>query len=164
MYDVSIEEFCARFRRQVTDNIAERGQQVQVVHITKDDPPDSKPFMYTIGNYHLGLPELLIVDTDKRIFVDVLNRLGKLQRDRKRAFADEELVSMGGRFPLRIVDAGVVGRTEYASFVGIFYDSQNYEVRQVIIPDTQGRWPDQPGCDLPFARQPILSHIGRVVH
>jgi hypothetical protein len=35
----------------------------------------------------------------------VLNRLGKIQHDRKLAFADGERVSIGGKFPLRIVDA-----------------------------------------------------------
>jgi len=34
----------------------------------------------------------------------------------------------------------------------------------VILPDLHGRWPDQPACDLPYARQPILSQIGRMKH
>jgi hypothetical protein len=160
--DEAIEKLWAQLRRQITDNITKDGQSVQV--IGPSEAPGSQPFMYTIGNFHHGLPELLIVDTDKDMFASVLNRLGRMQRERRRAFADEELVSIGGKFPLRIVDAGIVGRTKYATFVGIFYNTQNYEVRQVVLPDTQGRWPDQPGCDPPYARQPILSRIGRTRH
>jgi hypothetical protein len=159
-----IEDEWRRIRQQLAVHIEKHGQCVQIVRLTKDDPPGAKPFMYTIGNFHLGLPELLIIDTDKEIFADVLNRLGKIQRDRRKGFEDEELVSVGGKFPLRIVDAGEIGRRQYATFVGIFYGTQHYEVRQVLLPDTQGRWPDTPGCDPPYCNQPILSKIGRSRH
>jgi hypothetical protein len=162
MPDEAIEKLWAQLRRRITENISKDGQAVQVVGAS--ETAESQPFMYTIGNYHLGFPELLVIDTDKDIIAGVLNRLGKMQRERGRAFADEELVSIGGKFPVRIVDAGTVGRAKYATFVGIFYNTQNYDVRQVVIPDLQGRWPDQPGCDLPYARQPILSQIGRIKH
>ena len=120
--------------------------------------------MYTIGNHAHGLPELLIVDTDLVAFAGVLSRLCKIQRDRKLAFADEERVSIGGKFPLRIVDAGEIGRTDYATFVGIYYGTRDYDVRQVLLPDTKGRWPDTPGCDLPYAGQPVLSKVSRTRH
>jgi hypothetical protein len=164
MPDEAIEKLWAQLRRQITEKIAESGQCVQVVYRTEHEPPDKQPFMYTIGNYHLGLPELLVVDTDKAIIAGVLNRLGKMQRDRRKAFADEEIVSIGGKFPVRIVDAGAIGRTKFATFVGIFYGTQNYDVMQVVLPDTQGRWPDTPGCDLPYSRQPILPQVGRTKH
>ena len=148
-------------RSQIREKIAKAGQAVQIVYLTELDRPGSRPFMYTIGNHAHGLPELLIVDTDREAFAGVLNRLGKIQRDRKIAFADEERVSIGGKFPLRIVDAGEIGRTQYASFVGLYYGTRDYEVRQVLLPDTHGRWPDTAGCDLPYARQPVLSKATR---
>lgn len=154
----------ARIREQLRQKIAAAGQAVQIVHLTEGDPPGTQPFMYTIGNHQVGLPELLIVDTDLAAFAEVLNRLGKIQRDRKAAFADEERVSIGGKFPLRIVDAGDIGRSKFATFVGMFYDTRDYEVRQVLLPDPQGRWPDVPGCALPYARQPVLSKISPAKH
>lgn len=153
-----------QLRQQIAAHIEKHGQCVQVVYLTAADPPGSQPFMYTIGNYHQGFPELLIIGTDKEVFAGVLNRLGKLQRDRGKPLEDEELVSVGGKFPVRIVDAGEIGRTRYATFVGIYYGSQSYQVRQIILPDTQGRWPDTPGCDRPYCEQPILSAIGRSKH
>jgi uncharacterized protein DUF4262 len=123
---MDIEREWAQIRAQLREKIAKAGQAVQIVHLTERGRPGSRPFMYTIGNYAHGLPELLIVDTDVDAFAGVLNRLGKIQRDRKLAFADEERVSSGGRFPLRIVDAGEIGRTEYASFVGLYYGTRDY--------------------------------------
>jgi hypothetical protein len=146
-------------REQIHDAIAKHGQSVQVVYLTAADPPGSQPFMYTVGNHQVGLPELLVVDTDSSVIAGVLNRLGQIQRERGTGFADEEYVSVGGQFPVRIVDAGEVGRSRYATFVGIYYGTQDYQVRQVLLPDTKGRWPDTPGCDLPYARQPVLSKI-----
>jgi len=141
--------------------IAKDGQAVTIVYPTVFDPPDTLAFMYTIGNYGRGLPELLVVGTDSVIIANVLNRLGRIQRERGTPFADEELVSVGGKFSLRIVDAGEIGRTQYAISVGKYYDTQDYEVRQVLLPDLQGRWPDTPGCDLPYAEQPVLSKFAR---
>ena len=160
----SIELEWSQIRRRLAKQIEQHGQCIQVVHLTKADPPGTLPFMYTIGNYHLGLPELLVVGTDKEFVAGILNRLGTMQRDRGKAFADEELVSIGGKFPLRIVDAGEIGRTEYATFVGFYYGTESYALRQVLLPDTQGRWPDTPGCDRPYCEQPILSKIGRARH
>jgi hypothetical protein len=154
-----IEQEWAKLRVQFEDLIARAGQAVQVVYLTKFDPPGSLPFMYTIGNHAHGLPELLIVGTDQDVIAGILNRLGHMQRERGVPFADEEKVSIGGKFPLRIIDAGAIGRTKYATFVGIYYDTQDYEVRQVLLPDPQGRWPDMPGCGLPYAEQPILSKV-----
>lgn len=151
-------------RGQLRQIIAKSGQAVQIVHLTERDPPESQPFMYTIGNHEHGLPELLIVGTDSEAIADILNRLGKFQRGRRIGFADEERISIGGKFPVRIVDAGEVGRSQYAAFVGMYYDTQDYEVRQVILPDLQGRWPDTPGCDLPYVRQPVLSRLDRIPH
>ena len=160
----SIEQEWQAIRAQLREKIARSGQAVQIVSITERDRPGAQPFMYTIGNHEHGLPELLIVDTALDAFAGVLNRLGKIQRDRKIAFADEERISIGGKFPLRIVDAGEIGRTQYASFVRIYYGTQEYEVRQVLLPDTQGRWPDTPGCAFPYANQPVLSKLGTMRH
>ena len=120
--------------------------------------------MYTVGNHALGLPELLIVGTNKSVLAGVLNCLSEIQRDRKKAFEHDELVSVGGQFPLRIVDTGDLGHRKYAYFARIYYNSETVEVRQVLLPDTQGRWPDTPGCDAPYREQPILSAINKASH
>ncbi len=147
------------FLKRIRELIDKHGQYVQAVSVAKIDPPDAQPFMYTIGNHEHGLPELLIVGTDQDAFGSIMNRLGKLQRDRGRAFEHEERVNLGGRVSVRILDAGEMARTRYTKLVGAFYGTEEYEVRQVLVPDTKGRWPDDPTCDKPYSSQPMMSSM-----
>jgi hypothetical protein len=158
---MTIEQEWQELRETIRAHIAKHGRCIQVVGGTESDAPGTEPFMYTIGNYALGFPELLIVGTDKAAFGSVLNRLSQMQIDRKRAFDHEELVSIGGAFPFRIIDTGERGYKEYAYFARHYYKSDTVEVRQVLLPDTKGRWPDTPDCDAPYREQPILSAIKR---
>jgi hypothetical protein len=144
-------------RAMIGAHIAKHGRCIQAVGETESDAPNMQPFIYTIGNHGLGLPELLIVGRSGSAFGGVLNRLSQIQIDRGRAFEHEELVDIGGRFPLRIIDTGDAGSQKYASFARIYYESEPIEVRQVLLPDSHGRWPDTPGCDAPYRDQPILS-------
>ncbi len=161
---MTIQQEWLAIREKLRAHIAKHGRAIQVVGGTESDPPGMQPFMYTVGNHALGLPELLIVGTNKSVLAGVLNRLSEIQRDRKKAFEHDELVSVGGQFPLRIVDTGDLGHRKYAYFARIYYNSETVEVRQVLLPDTQGRWPDTPGCDAPYREQPILSAINKASH
>jgi hypothetical protein len=51
------------------------------------------PFVYTIGNYECGLPELLLFGPAYR----TLNAITARMRDNGRAFADGEAIDLGGR-------------------------------------------------------------------
>jgi hypothetical protein len=136
-------------------HISEFGQHIW--RIAPGDNDDEPGFIYTIGNHQHGLPELLIVVHTESQFMDILNYLGEVQRRLGRAYRHDERVDLGGSFPVRIVDAGAEGREEYAIQVGVFYGTENFEVRQVLICDRQGRWPDDPDCDEPYRHQPILG-------
>jgi hypothetical protein len=152
-----------RIRAQIEEAIRTARQSVQLVYLTEHDSPESLPFMYTIGNHGVGLPELLLIGWDQTSLGRYLNILGHIQRERGTAFADEELVNIEGPSLFRIVDAGEIGRTQYATLVRKYYETEDFEVRQILLCDRQGRWPDTPGCDLPYARQPVLSKIGTVL-
>lgn len=154
---MTVRQVWLAIRESIRANIEKHGRCVQAVGGSETDPPGLQPFMYTIGNHALQLPELLIIGTAKPSFAGILNRLSDIQRDRGRAFEHEELVSVGGKFPLRIIDTGELGHRKFASFARIYYASETVEVRQVLLPDTRGRWPDTPGCDAPYRDQPILS-------
>lgn len=158
---MTIEQEWREFRETIRANIVKHGRSIQAVGGTEQDAPGTQPFMYTVGNHGRGFPELLIVGIDKAAFGGVLNRLSEIQIQRNKAFEDEELVSVGGQFPLRIIDTGEIGHKDYAYFARIYYDSDSVEVRQVLLPDTKGRWPDTPGCDAPYRDQPILSAAKR---
>ena len=136
-------------------HISESGQHVQ--RVSAGEEPDEPAFMYTIGNHQHGLPELLIIGPTASQFIDLLNYLGEIQRKLGRAFGHEELVDLGAKFPVRIVDAGAEGRNDYAIQVGVFYGTEDFEIRQVLLCDQLGRWPDNPDCEEPYRNQPILG-------
>jgi hypothetical protein len=140
--------------RAIIDN---HGQMLQSVHRSAGDPPNFQPFIYTIGNHERGLPELLFVCDATEGFGATVNALGELQRNRDIAFAPDEIVSLGGRFPVRILDAGAPGREEFAVQAGVFYETEDFEVRQILLCDEEGRWPGDQLCAEPFASQPVLG-------
>lgn len=144
-------------REQIRRHIDAHGQHLMRILLTESDPADALPFVYTIGNHEHGLPELLLIGFTEPEFMNLVNRLGEIQRERKRGFEHGELVDLGGTFPVRIVEAGTVGRDQYAVQAGVFYGTDDYRVRQILICDDAGRFPDHAECDPPYRSQPVLS-------
>ena len=149
-----IEEIEAMVRR----NIETHGQHIWSVTVAEGDPPGSLAFCYTVGNHGRGLPELMITGPIASSFGPVLNMLSKIQRERGNGFEHGELVNLGGKYPVRILDAGDAGRTEWATYVGNYYDTEDFEVRQVLICDPNGRWPGDPECAEGFRAQLIVNN------
>lgn len=141
-----------RLHLQIEANIAAHGQHLLGVM------DGGEPFLYTIGNHARGLPELLAVGVDPSVFAGVLNHLGRMQRARGRAFEDGEILDLGGRFPVKAVMCGPAGIEDYAIQAGVHY-GEGVEVAQILVPDEEGRFPDEEGCREPYASQPILRGI-----
>jgi hypothetical protein len=138
----------------IQKNIKKHGQHVFVIF---DYEP---PFMYTIGNHERGLPELLFVGDADDAWAGVLNRLGYIMREQRRdAFRDGELVSVGGKFPVKIVNTSARAKLEFTLVVGQYYATDDYRVQQVVLCDTQGKFPGDPECAEPYASQYVLSAI-----
>lgn len=115
------------------------------------------PFMYTIGNHGRGHPELLLVGIAQENFIWHLNELMKIQRDRNKGFEAGEIVSLGGQHPVRLVDATEEAIQDYTFGVSSLYQTRDYAVLQVLIPDPKGRFPDHPECEAPYGDLPILK-------
>src|SRR5262249_8569137 len=95
-----------RMHALVCDNIDRQGQHSWSVDATEDDPPDFIPFAYIFGNFEHSLSELLITSPIADRFGQMLNSLSKLQRDRGKALEHGEEVNLGGKCPVRMLDAG----------------------------------------------------------
>jgi hypothetical protein len=81
----------------------------------------------------------------------------RIMRERGTPFTDGELVSLGGKFPVKVVDIDAErARREYTVQAGQYYDDENYEVQQVLVPDRNGRFPGEPEVQAPFSDVPIL--------
>jgi len=137
-----------RLRQKIVDDINRTGRCVICVGADKDAPP----FAYTVGNQLVDLPELLLIGSFDG---SILNYLSEQMIERGRGFAHDELVSLGGVFPVKIVDADTQQcRDEWtiqANHIG-----RKYTVQQVVLCDRQGRYPDDPRCAPPYSTVPIL--------
>src|SRR5438034_11618292 len=98
-------------------------------------------FAYTIGNWLAKLPELLIIGTTKG---SVLNDLSQKMIERGSAFDDGEIVSLGGRFPVKIINADERAQRDYTIQAGQYLGGEYYTVQQVLACDRNGRFPDHP--------------------
>jgi hypothetical protein len=143
----------------IRHNIATYGQHLYRVGPTKNDPPDTIAFSYTIGNHQCGLPELLITGPVGFEWSHLLNHLGTHQRERGKGFEHGELVELKPGYSVKIVDAGEKGKAEFALGAGDYYDTDDFTVMQVLIPDESGRYPDDAVSDDAFFVQPIVSRL-----
>jgi Domain of unknown function (DUF4262) len=150
-----LEDFNKFHRR----NIAQVGQSLLGVLPTAEDPPDALPFSYTIGNYEQGLPELLLVaNLPSQTAGALLNEMGRRMRAAGRPYNDGERVSFGGKLLVKIIEAGGHAKKEYTIQVGRYYGipDDEYRVQQVLMPDANGVFPDESGCQKPYSEQPVL--------
>ena len=110
-------------------------------------------FAYTIGNWLAKLPELLIIGTTKGY---ILNDFSQKMIERGSAFDDGELVSLGGRFPVKIINADARAQRDYTIQAGQYLGVEDYLVQQVLTPDRNGCFPDDPACQHPYSTIPVL--------
>lgn len=146
-----------RFRKAWAKNIKKYGCQLLAIRGDNGDLVAKPPFTYTIGNQERGLPELLILGGADKTIGDVLMYLNTLMYERKRAFDDGELVSLEGQYPVKIINASPKAREIHTLQATVYYKTDQYAVQQVIIPDLEGRFPGDLGCEEPFASMPIYS-------
>lgn len=140
---------------QVTEHIEKAGQSVIGVFGGGATEPT---FSYTIGNTAKGLPELLIFGLHPEEARGVLNMFGRMMRTRAEAFGNMERVSLGeGALPVLMVETDERGTDEYARQARVYFGDQDVSVVQVVIPDRQGRFPGQPGCEEPYASIPVIN-------
>ncbi len=115
---------------------------------------DSPPFSYTVGRSKRGLPELLIVlPLHPEAGKTILNHLDQLMPSR---LPSDTLVSVGGKYPVMLVDADIRAQRRYTLLASALNGDDPYQVQQVLLCDPEGRYPGDPECDLIYARQPIL--------
>lgn len=113
-------------------------------------------FAYTIGNYEIGYPELLIIGNwPDEIVGGLLNVLSDMMLDKAKTFKSGELVDVGLGLPVKVLDASPAAREDYTCMVGDYYKTEDYAVQQVLLADREGLFPDDPAC-APAFRVPIV--------
>src|SRR5258708_6819024 len=107
--DKELEEEFMAIMKGIYRNVEKHGQHLVSV------PDATPPFSYTIGNHECGLPELLLFDLtlSEDTASTILNRLGRIMRvDRRKAFFHGEMASLGGEYPVKIIDTSAQVKEE----------------------------------------------------
>jgi hypothetical protein len=140
------------FYQGIQDMIDRDGFAVMGIFSHEDD----LPFMYTIGNCQRGFPELLLIGV---FHGDAINDLVHKMWERGKPFDNGELVSLGGDWPVKVIDADAAkARKKYTIQVDRYYRNEklDYRVQQIIIPDEAGRYPGDPDAQPPYSTIPVL--------
>lgn len=118
------------------------------------------PFAYTIGLYGFGHPELLIYGLDECDASAVLNELGERVR-RGGTLSPGELQTLDGwSHRVHLVPFRDDGDVPVLISAQRFYDSSRHEpvpALQCVWDDAHGRFPWDPGHDLPPGLQPLAQ-------
>lgn len=136
-------------RKQTAEHIARTGRSLIGVG---GDPW----FTYTIGNHLAGKPELLCIGLDPRNATWLLNLVSELPDVAQLAVGGPVPLDIGGEVPLRACPCPEWAKGEYSIQAGQYLRTEAYRLVQVLIPDTAGRFPGEPGCAEPYSRAPVL--------
>ena len=142
-----------KLHEDISKHIEEVGQSIISVM-----PDASHPlgFHYTVGNHSRGKPELLVLGNfDPSQITWLLNDLSS--RMRERSFDNDEMINLGGKGNLWIINAKESVKEDFTVAVGTHYKTQDYSVQQVIICDENGNFP--PNCEEPYCDIPILRGV-----
>lgn len=138
---------------KIEGDIARVGRSLMGVFGSKD----SLEFTYTIGNALNGLPELLVIGTCQGNF---LNDVSEKMIERGRKFDSDELVDLGGKCPVYVLDASPNVKDLFTILATNHLGTSDYAVMQVVMSDPNGVFPWQPGCEKPYAD----VHVYRVLN
>ncbi len=141
--------------RHIANMIDQGNRAVMAIAKTRKEPG----FFYTIGNQEKRLPELLIIGNfNSQQMCTLLNTLSNAMLEAKEPAKDGSQISIGGEYPLLIYSASEDAKTKYTIQAGQFYGNEDYDVMQVVLPDTKGVYPPDPKChkdfQVPVLRQP----------
>jgi len=105
-------------------------------------------FAYSIGNHTRNLPELLVLGNwPFDITAATLNLLSE-----KFEAEGEQLgvIDIGFTMPVKVREASAKAKEDYTFQATYWLNSQDYRVLQVMLPDKNGKYPDEEGCLTPF--------------
>ena len=137
-------------------NVKKHGQSV--VYVGRIERDTTEPFHYTVGRHSRGLPELLMTAlTNPESGMLILNAL---DRAMPKTLPSGSKVDIGGTFPLMIINAtNDIVKREYTLIASRYYDSDDYQVQQVVYPDKNGIFPNDPRCVKPYSAQVLLGEV-----
>ena len=136
----------------IARTIERHGSQVLAIAPEKKTPA----FYYTIGNSIKGMPELLMIgNIEAKAAMQILNKLSDQMVEANKKFSNGERVNMGGEYDLQVWDTTPVAQLQYTLQCTEFFQTKQYLVQQVVLPDPKGRYPADKRCHKRY-RVPVL--------
>ena len=140
------------FYLKIAQTIQQHGRQVLAIAPEGNSPG----FYYTIGNAAKEVPELLIIGNfEPKAATAILNTLSEQMIEAGKRFSNGQRVSLGGAHELQVWDTTPIARTQYTLQATEFFQSNDYLVQQVVLPDPKGRYPADKRCHKRY-RVPVL--------
>lgn len=133
---------------------AERAEHLRAVFIVED----AMPYAYTIGNAIHGGPELLLIGSADAGVRDLLHHVSRMiPRDPRSGYMFKPQAK--GSTRLKLVDANVAKASEvlHTLRIGEYHLATPFRLMQVLLPDPNGLYPDDPRCAEPYRRVPVIG-------
>lgn len=122
--------------------------------------PEAVPFLYTIGNRKISVPELLFVGQVNADLTALVNRVSSALRLRILGDFPDGLrvvtASTPGKHPVKLIRVGFKARRDYMVQATRYWGSDEYPAMQVLLPDRHGLYRGDPGCEEPYASMPVI--------
>ncbi|WP_234711384.1 DUF4262 domain-containing protein [Mycolicibacterium llatzerense] len=115
---------------------------------------DRRPFAYTIGLHHLGLPELLVTGLPPRTAGRVLNSLGHQIVEDGTFLRPAMQIDYQGEFMFEVID---VEHPDVHLKNAVALCSPRIRAFQLVWTDARGCWPWDRGWSHGRRRQPVLG-------
>ncbi len=140
----------------VRDNVEEYG--LHVMSVSADDVGPS--FAYTIGIAHSLIgPEVICCGLPPKSAHSVLNHVANLIREGVTIQDGEMRTDVLDGYSCRFESVSEAAKREYFGYANWFYKALDYPAMQLVYPDREGVFPDEPNASAEFKRdQPLLSN------
>lgn len=124
--------------------VADYGQYLQGVF---GETKDERPFVYTIGNALVGLPELIIYGFDPRSCAPILNELWQEMRLVGKPIPVGVMQHHNYHFPFLIHNCSDEVKKTYTIQAGQYLGREDYTVQQIVLSDKDGKLPGMEGIN-----------------
>ena len=127
--------------RKLIENIEKFG--CQVMHISAED--DLPPFAYSVGISKTSqAPEVVVIGLKQAMAHFVVNEYNNRVRNGEKFVPGERYTDFIDDFEMQVT---VVHKSHYEEYFGValwLYEGPNFDVLQLIYPNTLGVWPWEP--------------------
>lgn len=141
--------------RKILQDIEQHG--CSVMHISAEG--DLPPFAFSVGiSKSVGAPEVIVIGLKQPMAHFVVNEYNRRMRAREAVVAGQKYGGFVEGFDVLALSVHASHYDEYLGYNLWLYQGPNFEVIQLVYPNTSGVWPwEKPEGDWFRSWQPLLG-------